>query len=106
MGCSGRLVWDRPVPQCHANNGSHVGLGAKDMDRNAGSLSYRTKEQKKIRLQPAQGGSIWSFGTVKPGGAAWLWCTLVTLSVSSAWQKATMKESVERKYLKMKQPRW
>lgn len=39
VGSNRRLVGDWPVAQCHANNGSHVGFCAKDVDGDPSGLA-------------------------------------------------------------------
>ena len=41
VGSNRRLVGDWPVTQSHANNGSHVGFSAENMNRDPSGLSYR-----------------------------------------------------------------
>lgn len=39
VGGNGRLVGDWPVAQCHAHDGRHVGLRAKDVDGDSGGFA-------------------------------------------------------------------
>lgn len=44
MGSDSRLGGNRSMSESHANDGSHVGLSAKDVDRDACGFTYRTAE--------------------------------------------------------------
>lgn len=64
VGCSRRLVGDRPVAQCHAHNGSHVSLRAKDMDGDPCGLPCRHRtvslgEKGQEELLPKQSTFPW-----------------------------------------------
>ena len=41
VGCHGRLVRYWSMAQCHANDGCHVGLCAKDVDGDTSGLTCR-----------------------------------------------------------------
>lgn len=50
VGSHRRQVGNRPVAQCHANNGSHVGFCAKDMNWDTSGLSCGERPRVKLTV--------------------------------------------------------